>query len=530
MKKLIIARRVSQASFLLLFIYVLWSTTYPLKGLIHPEMLFKTDPLIMIMTSIAERALIAGTILSVSMLILTIILGRFFCGWICPLGTMIDAGGAFGKIKRENDRLNDKIHPVKLYVLAAILIFAVFGRQEAWLLDPIVLMARFISLVLIPFVTSNITFIFELLIRKFGSQGAIGDLYHSLQSSVLGIKVTYFAHSWLILSIFAAILAVTALMKRLWCRGLCPLGALYSFAARFSMLRRVVDISAKGGTGKAPCRMGAIKDDSSYKKSECILCMDCVYSYPPHLTRFSWPLFRHPEENQRPDEGSILDSSAASRPQNDAGGGISRKKFLFVLLTPLLLSGFKFNERKEIGKPEGQGHGPKPEGIIRPPAALNEDDFLNRCVRCGNCMKVCPTNGLQPLSPETGYASMWTPELVPETGYCEYKCTLCGNTCPTGAIKRVTQAEKLSIKLGTASIDRSICIAWAGNKECIVCEEHCPIYEKAIKLKEEVVGGVRIFRPSIDEALCVGCGICQNKCPTRPVRAVRVSPRNSYRP
>jgi polyferredoxin len=521
MRKLIIARRSFQIFFLLLFIYVLWSTTYPLKGLIHPEMLFKTDPLIMIMTSIAERALIAGTLISISMLILTMILGRFFCGWVCPLGTMIDATGSFGVKKRENDRLNNRIHPIKLYMLAVVLIFALLGRQEAWLLDPIVLIARFVSLVMIPFVTSNITYILEFLMRTFGSQGAIGDIYHSLQSSFLGVKVAYFAHSWLILALFVAILALTFPMKRLWCRSLCPLGALYSLAARFAIFKRIVGKAPPGGKGKAPCRMGAIKDDSSYKKSECILCMDCVYGYPPRQTRFSF--LRHPEEG-RP----VPKPKAEGRP--DEGSGISRKKFLFLLLTPLLLAGFKFDEQKGIGRPKSPEEKSKLKEIIRPPAALNEDDFLNRCVRCGNCMKVCPTNGLQPLSPETGYAAMWTPELLPETGYCEYKCALCGNTCPTGAIKCITPAEKLTVKLGIAAIDRNICIAWAENKECIVCEEHCPIYEKAIELKEEVVAGVKIFRPSVDENLCVGCGICQNKCPTRPVRAIAVSPKNSYRP
>ena len=510
MKKLIAARRISQTSFLLLFIYILWSTTYPLKGLMHPGILFKADPLIMIMISIAERTLIAGTLVSISLVVLAVILGRFFCGWICPLGTMIDCAGSLGKARRENDRLNNKIHPIKLYVLAVVFVFALFGRQETWLLDPIVLTGRFVSLAMIPFVTSNITFILEFLVRTFGSQGVIGNLYHSLESSVLGVKVAYFAHSWLISAVFAATLAAAFFMKRLWCRALCPLGALYSLAARFAILRRVVEKAHSGTKGKAPCRMGAIRDDSSYKKSECILCMDCVYSYPPRLTRFSWPM------------------PSIKEPSNE-GRGISRKKFLLLLLTPLLLAGFKFDEQKEV-KLKSPEKDPELKGIIRPPAALKEGDFLNRCVRCGNCMKVCPTNGLQPLAPAAGYAAMWTPELVPETGYCEYKCTLCGETCPTGAIKRVTQAEKLSVKLGTAKIDKRICIAWADNKECIVCEEHCPVYEKAIKLKEEVVGGVRIFRPSIVEDLCVGCGICQNKCPTRPVRAVRVSPQGSYRP
>jgi len=167
--------------------------------------------------------------------------------------------------------------------------------------------------------------------------------------------------------------------------------------------------------------------------------------------------------------------------------------------------------------------------FLRPPASLREGDFIDRCIRCGNCMKVCITNGLQPAMLEAGAEGLWTPVLVPEIGYCEYRCTLCGNTCPTGAIVPVTLEEKAKVRLGVAEIDHSICLPWAENSQCIVCQEHCPIPEKAIKVEAVVINGRELLRPSIDEGLCVGCGICQNKCPVRPRRAVRVSPRNADR-
>ncbi|MCX5666715.1 MAG: 4Fe-4S dicluster domain-containing protein, partial [Candidatus Omnitrophica bacterium] len=141
-------------------------------------------------------------------------------------------------------------------------------------------------------------------------------------------------------------------------------------------------------------------------------------------------------------------------------------------------------------------------------------------------MKVCITNGLQPVMLQAGPGGIWTPGLVPETGYCEYRCTLCGRACPTGAIPAISQEQKLKVKLGLAAIDRSICLPWAEGKECIVCQEHCPVSEKAIKLDTYAGGSAR---PYVDEYLCVGCGICQNKCPVRPARAIRVSPKNADR-
>ncbi len=482
-------------------------------------MLFKLDPLIMIITSISERALIAGTLVSLLMLVLAFFGGRFFCGWICPLGSCIDAAGTLNRNSgRENDAVNNKLHPIKIFALGAILALALFGRQEAWLMDPIVITARFVSLNLIPFVTSSIALVFTVLIKTIGGQGAITDIYHSMRSSFLGVKITYFPHSYMILALFAAILTAALFMRRAWCRALCPLGALYSLVSGLSLLRRRVKTCTHCKKCKSLCRMGAIKDDNSYNKGECILCMDCVYNCPIHSTSFSF---------MGSGEVPALTKKDAL---NKTTTGISRKTFILLLTSPLLLIGNKFVRSEAYA---GQGRAeikPDENTIIRPPAAIKEIDFLNRCVRCGNCMKVCPTNGLQPLAAKDGYAAMWTPALIPETGYCEYKCTLCGNTCPTGAIKRVAPSEKLTVKLGTAEVDHGLCIAWAENKECIVCEEHCPIFEKAIKLREDIVDGKKVLKPYIDEYLCVGCGICQNKCPTRPVRAIRVTPKGASRP
>jgi ferredoxin len=210
----------------------------------------------------------------------------------------------------------------------------------------------------------------------------------------------------------------------------------------------------------------------------------------------------------------------AGRPAQEGKGGLSRKEFIVLILSSLTALGF----RRDPGKGRSAGEAAP---VIRPPAALGEKDFTDRCVRCGNCMKVCITNGLQPVMLEAGYGGIWTPKLVPEIGYCEYKCTLCGDTCPTGAIPEITLQEKMDTRLGVAEIDASICLPYAEGKECLVCQEHCPVAEKAIELDHGPKPGV--MRPRVIEELCVGCGICENKCPVRPARAIRVSPRGAGR-
>ena len=488
--KLILIRRLSQSLFLLLFIYILWSTTYPLKGLLPPETFFKINPLVIFITSISRRILLPGIYLCLGMIILTLIFGRFFCGWVCPLGTTIDMAGALRKKTLFlSDGMNKIARLPKFYILAAILVFAIAGIQIAWIFDPMVIMARFVSLNLIPAVTLAVDKLFINLIRAFGLYGWVYDLYRGLKISFLGIRVIYFSHSAIIFLFFILVVSVSLFIKRAWCRILCPLGAIYALAARFSLLRRVVEPCHNCRRCRQYCRTGAIKDDLTYVKGECVLCMDCVYDCPSKATAFMF-------------------ASGKVRPDKKEGG-ISRKSFLFWLF---------------IGIPMMMGFKNKESDIIRPPGVSNEDEFLDRCIRCGNCMKVCITNGLQPLLLQGGLEGFWTPQLVPEIGYCEYQCTLCGNTCPTGAIPRLSLDEKKKTKLGLAIIDHSLCLPWARGEDCIVCEEHCPIADKAIQLREENVNGRLIKRPYIDSYLCVGCGICQNKCPVQPVRAVRVKP------
>jgi len=152
MGKWVAARKISQAVFLILFIYILWSTTYPLQGILPPETFFKLDPLIMFITSISERIVLGGIIFAVLMALLTLILGRFFCGWVCPFGTVIDIVGSIRKRRIElEDNINKRLRQPKFYILGIITILAIIGIQVAWILDPIVIMARFVSLNFIPF-------------------------------------------------------------------------------------------------------------------------------------------------------------------------------------------------------------------------------------------------------------------------------------------------------------------------------------------------------------------------------------------
>jgi NAD-dependent dihydropyrimidine dehydrogenase PreA subunit len=132
--------------------------------------------------------------------------------------------------------------------------------------------------------------------------------------------------------------------------------------------------------------------------------------------------------------------------------------------------------------PQARGSSPHPK-LIRPPGSRAELEFLERCIGCGACMKVCPTGGLQPAMTEAGLEGLWTPVLVPKIGYCEYECNACGQVCPTAAIEPLFLEKKKQVRLGMATFDTSRCIPYALNEPCAVCEEHCPVPDKAIKMR-----------------------------------------------
>jgi ferredoxin len=167
--------------------------------------------------------------------------------------------------------------------------------------------------------------------------------------------------------------------------------------------------------------------------------------------------------------------------------------------------------------------------LVRPPGSVAESDFLARCIRCGECMKVCPTSGIHPTLLEAGVEGLWSPVMNMDVGYCEWECTLCTQVCPTDAIRELAVLEKQKVRIGLAYFDKDRCLPYSYARSCIVCEEHCPTTpKKAIWFEEVEVAtakGERLLlkQPHIDPDLCIGCGICQNKCPVSDRAAVIVT-------
>jgi ferredoxin len=124
---------------------------------------------------------------------------------------------------------------------------------------------------------------------------------------------------------------------------------------------------------------------------------------------------------------------------------------------------------------------------------------------------------------------LWTPQLETRLGYCDYSCTSCGQVCPSGAIRKLPLIDKQKTSIGTARIDKKRCLPWAEDVEYIVCEEMCPVPQKAVRLEERVVVNssyevITLLQPTVIPDLCIGCGICEYKCPVEGEAAIRIYP------
>jgi polyferredoxin len=521
-------RRLSQIVFFALFLLHLRTEflaslpvatgTAPLP---YPVSIFlQSDPLVAISNALSTRALYKGLFWSLTIIISTLFLGRFFCGWICPLGTL---NHFFSNLKSERKRGKQLIESnrykrwqtLKYYLLIALLVSALFGGQFLAILDPISLTVRSLGLSLLPGMNYGLSAALEGLQHSpVGPVRFAAEVLHFLlEATVLNFKQPYFRQGFFVGLIFITVLALNFRITRFWCRALCPLGALLGLLSRWSILGLEKHAGSCEDCNRCllHCQGG---DDPipgvPWRRSECHLCFNCVADCPKAGIKFKF---------------------FPATPTTIEGPNLTRRR----VLTSIAAGAAALPLFRSVPGLAVQ----RDPRLIRPPGALDEKEFLRRCIRCGECMKACPTDALHPTLAEAGIEGIWTPTLVPRIGYCEPSCVLCSQVCPTGAIWKTNsrdkgwvqeQAEPSSkpIRIGTAFFDRGRCLPWAMATQCIVCEEWCPTSPKAIYLRPAEVADAngtikRVLQPYLDPQRCVGCGVCEFACPVQVHPAVYVT-------
>lgn len=482
------------AAFVALFLY-------SRRGGWPPELVnipMRLDPLLVLSNLLASKEFLAGSTLVFLTLLLTIAAGRAWCGWLCPLGTLLEWITPHRKKKQEPQPPPETWRNIKYGLLVVTLTAAIFGNLTLLFLDPLTILFRTLTTSILPPIDQLVTGIERSLSAIPFLEGPISSFDELVRPAILPGLPLYYRDALIYFLVFAGVIALNWKAPRFWCRYLCPLGALLGLISKVSIFRRVVGDDCRDcGVCSARCPTGTIDADRGYESdpSECTMCLECLENCPRSTVKV--------ERGWKPAAWRSYDPS---RRQALASIGAA------IAGVALLQSDQRARRDSDF--------------LIRPPGS-RQNNLLSKCVRCGECMRACPTTALQPALLEDGIEGMMTPILIMRLGACDFSCNACGQVCPVQAIPPLNLEEKRITVIGKAYIDQNRCIAWADHFDCIVCEEMCPLPEKAIKLKEtEVMVGdgttTLVKLPTVFRDVCIGCGICEYKCPVNGESAIRV--------
>lgn len=489
--KLAVFRRITQGVTFTVFFLLFLLTSYPYPGEYPVDFILRLDPLVAVVTMIGSGTIIVTMLWAITTIVISLIFGRVFCGYICPLGTLIDFFD-WVFLRKPAKKENNDPKPnrnIKYFILIGVLLASFAGANVLHFLSPMSIVPRFFTVNVFP----NLLWFTNFLLDTFRP---VADFLGLDGIASTSFQPYYYSGGFIIFLLTSLIFIANVWRKRFWCRYVCPTGAFISLFSRFGLAKRSATASSCTSCNvcNSVCDMRAVDEVSQNTiMSECTLCGNCTEVCTTHDIKigFSW----------------------AVKPKlHDTDLLVNRRKFIYSgmagLVSATVLKAGLHNRRNMDGR------------YVRPPGSVEEDKFLAQCIRCSECMKVCPTNALQPSSMIAGMDTVWTPRLVPRSGACEEKCNLCGQVCPTQAIRKLPLKEKSYVKLGTAVIDRHRCVAWEQEQLCLICDEICP-YD-AIEFKINTTYTATLKRPFVLEDKCTGCGWCENKCPTYGRGAIEI--------
>jgi len=426
-------------------------------------------------------------------LLLTLISGRTYCSFLCPLGIGQDLFSRIGgKIRKKFRRFGFK-KPFTLirYSLLVITlgVSIIWGIYLVTLLDPYSIFGRFITFFGKPVV---------LLLNNFFT-GILGkfDLYSLSHAEIKGFSLLTYS----VPVVFSLLVAVLSLIKgRLYCNMICPVGTLLGLISKISLFRiKYNDLQCtRCGRCSVACKSSCIDFlNHNIDVSRCVNCFNCISTCPDKALSYS------------------LISSKNIEHKTDE----SKRKF--VAGSILLLLGIpQFAKSQDKKAPS-----PKKESTVKelrtfpvcPPGAGSIEDYNKRCTACSLCITACPNNVLKPAVRQYGIAGFLQPVMDYHKSFCTYNCTICTEVCPTNALKPLLLEAKKLTQIGKANFIKDNCIVKTEKTACGACSEACPT--KAVYM---IPYEGNLVIPETNHDICIGCGHCEYACPTTPYKAIFV--------
>ncbi len=529
-------RIASQVFFFALFTFLLWVTWFSrMEG--YPVSLFlEVDPLVGFATALSTQTVYRWLWRGLWVLVPTLLFGRAFCNWMCPYGSLHQFVGWVFNIRKNKDNIDkNRYRPLfqtKYYILTIFLVLAAFGSLQIGLLDPICLLVRTFTVAFAPaadLATMSFTEVLEV-------RGLSPDLGFMLTAPGVP-ELRVFAGAWFVGLVIMGLVGANLIIPRFFCRVLCPLGAFLGVLSRFALFR--IDRDVTKCTDCDLCLKGcegASSPQAALRKSECFVCFNCIDDCPEDALAFRLaplPIKDKILGSIKKGTATLFGKKVISKiPETQVvAPAVPKRRWVFAGIVGVLSYPF-LRLSKAVNK---RGFHEK---AIRPPGSVAEPEFLERCIKCDQCINVCPTNVLQPSTlAEGGLEGLWTPVMDFSVGFCQLNCTLCSEVCPTGAIQKTSLEKKLGVakheeegpvRVGTAFFNRGRCLPWSMETPCVVCEEVCPVTPKAIGTYDEEITRwdgtkVTLNRPYMRPELCIGCGICEHECPVLDDAAVYVT-------
>lgn len=442
---------------------------------------------------------------------LTLLFGRVYCSVICPLGVMQDIFGYFGKKSKKNRYSWSPARNVLRYTLLALAVAAVIAGVGSVLalIAPYSTYGRIAQNLLAPlWQTGN---------NVLASIAERADSYAFYSTDVWMRSASTFA----LAAVALVVIGVLAWRNgRTWCNTICPVGTVLGFLSKYSFFKPVIDTSKCNGCGLCArnCKAACIDSKKhSIDYSRCVVCMDCLNKC--HQGAISYSRRKKNDVKDSP----ATDKTVASTVRTDT----SRRAFLATTATALAATAIRAQEKNVDGGLAVITDKKIPERRtpIVPPGARSLNNMARHCTACQLCVSACP-NGV--LRPSTRLETLMQPESSYERGYCRPECTRCSEVCPTGAISLIDKAEKSSVQIGHAVWVKENCLVLTEGVSCGNCARHCPAGAiQMVPVQPDVEDSLRI--PVVNTERCIGCGACENLCPSRPFSAIYVEGHENHR-